>query len=244
MYEALAPVYDHIYPHEELLKAFSTAMPALLDRLGTKSRLRVLDLCCGTGRALSLFADMPQAELHGVDSNETMLQTARINFPAAHFKLQDVRELSKSDFEGKEFDLVLIFGLGLQHFADADRMHIFQNVANLLRLGGLLIFDIVNTASTAAGPGAVIRNSFLVDDHRITVIYVRHYEGDKIHQYDVVIKTAKLDNDPPQLDQDNFVLYQLSAEEARSEASQANLRDVGPLSVGYSRATYLCVSRA
>src|SRR4051812_15597557 len=97
MYHALAPYYDHIYPHEEFAAAFLDALPAIREHLGQQDQFRVLDLCCGTGRALSLFAGQSGAKLYGVDADKTMLEAAENNFgwknPRPEFRRKDVRHL-------------------------------------------------------------------------------------------------------------------------------------------------------
>ena len=71
MYEISAPNFDDLYPHSELATSIEDVIPALTQFLGIRvdARFSVIDLCCGTGRALRAFATKcPNALLCGVDT--------------------------------------------------------------------------------------------------------------------------------------------------------------------------------
>jgi SAM-dependent methyltransferase len=243
MYQAIEPYFDLIYPHEAFAQAFAPAMPFVINHLGGNSNLRVLDLCCGTGRALGPFFDMPGVTICGVDQSERMLEKARQRFPLGRFVQRDVRQLATHEFGDRNLDVVIIAGVSLLHFTAAERSSILSFAKNVLRSGGLLIFDILRD-SNQQGKETFIKNEFEVDDHTIIVVYHRVYASVVAFHTAVVLELPRIGCDGARISSDCFTFHPLTQGGARDEAIQAGFHDLGPLQTDYRASSFLCFSAA
>jgi SAM-dependent methyltransferase len=249
MYHTLAPYFDDIFPHKEFATAFSDAVPVISQYLDQQEPVRILDLCCGTGRALGLFAGVAGARLYGVDANEVMLNSAQNSLadmnPKPQFCNKDVRNLSPSDFDVSNFDLVLMTGVSMLHFSNPDRHRILEFVAAVLRPGGLFVFDTLKsgTCFQAGTKEAVLKRSIIIDSRQVDIIYVRHYELDIAHQHCFVIKFHDDKDVQPVIEYDYLSFYPLTPDDARSEALGVGLVDFGVLPINYKPSTFLCMSK-
>jgi ubiquinone/menaquinone biosynthesis C-methylase UbiE len=104
MYESVANVFDEIYPHEEYRRKLANVVSDIDERSHHNPIVRILDLCCGSGRGLSLFSQSHNYDLHGVDINPVLLEKAKNHFDGAHFLLADVRHIDIGRFDDKVFD--------------------------------------------------------------------------------------------------------------------------------------------
>ncbi len=107
------------------------AIPTLLAMAETTPGKRILDLCCGTGRAAGAVVALG-AEAEGIDASEAMIEAARAGFPGARFDVGDAESIPRDD---NSFDAV-ICGFGLLHVADPNAL--FQEAARVLKPGGRL----------------------------------------------------------------------------------------------------------
>jgi SAM-dependent methyltransferase len=105
----------------------------------------VLDLCCGGGRALAVFA---RAGHHstGVDLSPDMLAQAARRLagedPGVRARIELVRGDALALRLDRAFDCVVLAGLGLTLFlSSAQRRALFATVRHHLRPGGRLLFD-------------------------------------------------------------------------------------------------------
>lgn len=105
---------------------------------GLDGRVRVLDLCCGTGQlAASLCAT--GNIVTGIDVSAEMLRFARENAPDARFVLGDARDFELSD----QFDVVLSMFDSLNHVLAAGQLkRVFTRVHRVLKPGGVFVFDL------------------------------------------------------------------------------------------------------
>ncbi len=110
---------------------------------------RVLDLCCGTGTALSLFAEQGVA-MSGLDRSRPMLRQARLKLPGHKVRLYNQElprfEIIASRKNGRKrlaaFDLVTCYFDSLNYLlTEHDLLTAFRSVYKHLRPGGWFIFD-------------------------------------------------------------------------------------------------------
>ncbi|MBE9001796.1 methyltransferase domain-containing protein [Nostoc sp. LEGE 12447] len=89
---------------------------AILDAVGAKCGLRLLDVACGTGW-LSAAAVKREAIVTGLDFAENMVAIARVRCPKAQFHNGDAENLP---FQSSQFDAV-VCSLGILHFPNPER---------------------------------------------------------------------------------------------------------------------------
>jgi len=111
--------------------ASDQAIQHLLDAVGARSGLRVLDLCCGQGNVSAALISRG-CEVIGVDFSPAMLTLARKRAPSATFIEADAQELP---FDDAVFDVV-VSNLGVCHVPDQPRA--LRQARRMLGPGGRL----------------------------------------------------------------------------------------------------------
>jgi SAM-dependent methyltransferase len=109
--------------------ASDQAIESLLDAVGLRPGLRVLDLCCGQGN-VSTALSARGCEVVGVDFSPAMLALARAQAPSATFIEADAQNLP---FDDAVFDVV-VSNLGICHVPDQPRA--LGQARRMLRPGG------------------------------------------------------------------------------------------------------------
>ena len=131
------PMADHMgsaYLRYSFTKGTEQEVSHIIDALGLKAGMRVLDVGCGPGRHAHALATRG-VEVHGIDISETFIRLARASAPmGATFERMDARALT---FEN-EFDAVVClcqgaFGLMTANGHDMD---VLQGIRRSLRAGG------------------------------------------------------------------------------------------------------------
>jgi ubiquinone/menaquinone biosynthesis C-methylase UbiE len=132
-YERVAARYDRmIEPSASRLRARG------LEICPPRENQRILDMACGTGTQLTLYA-RPGCELAGVDLSPAMLETARR-------KLGDTVDLrlgsaTETGFAGASFDLVTVV-LALHEMAPEVRLLVMRECRRVVKPGGrILLID-------------------------------------------------------------------------------------------------------
>lgn len=96
---------------------------------------QVLDVGCGNGRLLKLFAQHP-VEYTGVDSSEQLIELAKINQPAGRFVVGDVLQLP---FPDAQFDVIFMIAV-LHHIPSRVlRERVLREIWRVLKPGGTFI---------------------------------------------------------------------------------------------------------
>lgn len=104
----------HLHDGDEHYVALSRTLP-FVRQLGVKS---ILDVGCGTGRALEWYTrEVPGASVAGIDPSPDMLARARERAPEADCRVGSAQSLP---FDDGQFDLVCSTGI-LHHVKDPDR---------------------------------------------------------------------------------------------------------------------------
>lgn len=109
----------------------SRAIPALLDMAEIAPGNRVLDLCCGTGRAAGAAGALG-AQAEGIDVSPAMVDAAQEAFSNQIFEVGDAEAIPRQD---ETFDAV-ICSFGLMHVASPEVM--LSEIARVLKPGGRL----------------------------------------------------------------------------------------------------------
>jgi SAM-dependent methyltransferase len=239
MYDALGRYFDLIYPHDEFARAFSGAVRAIHKRLGKNNGLRIVDLCCGTGRTLSAFAGARVGTFCGIDINEEMLKKARTHFPQASFVNEDVLSLRRSDLPVQDCDLVIMGGSSMQHFSPAQRKRVMKLAHDLLRPGGLFVFDVQRRQHT----NAVVRRVFVASGRLVVILLFRELGPKYIQQYSFVIEWPANSSGEADVRFDKFELFSLSSTEARTEGIRYGLHDRGSLRTSYKPTEFICFEK-
>ena len=130
--------FAHIY--NQHWGRFSVQILPILDQLALKDYpegAAILDLCCGTGQLANALTDRGYRVV-GVDASPQMLKYARINAPAADFRLCDVRSFELP----QEFDIALSTYDSLNHLLTLDDLTAaFRNTYRHLANEGVFVFD-------------------------------------------------------------------------------------------------------
>ncbi len=139
-YDGFAGIYEKIMSGVDY-EGWADYIESLLQRFGRRPR-SLIDLACGTGSSAIPFAARGY-RVGAVDLSEAMLQVARDKSAAAGLHLDfyrmDLRELRLPE----QYDLALLFQDGLNYLlAEEELLQAFSGVRELLRPGGLFIFDL------------------------------------------------------------------------------------------------------
>jgi ubiquinone/menaquinone biosynthesis C-methylase UbiE len=103
-----------------------------------RENLKILDVCCGTGTLLALYA-RPGCDLVGIDLSPSMLDLARQKLgSSARLLLEDARHMS---FPDAQFDLVTIM-LALHEMPADTRLRVLGECLRVTKPGGrVLVID-------------------------------------------------------------------------------------------------------
>ena len=97
---------------------------------------KVLELGCGGGQNAIKYAELG-FEVHGVDSSEELLKTAReIDIPETKLEFSNVNLDKKMPFQDESFDAVVVVGT-LQYLMEPSAC--VQDVFRILKPGGFFI---------------------------------------------------------------------------------------------------------
>ena len=141
-FEPIATHLGRAYLRYSFTKGTTQEIDFLVDALGLRSGMRVLDVGCGPGRHSHELARRG-LEVHGVDISERFVEIARDEAPAgATFERLDARALA---FQAR-FDAVICLcqgGFGLMT-ADGDDAAVLAGIARAVRPGGVVALSAFN----------------------------------------------------------------------------------------------------
>lgn len=174
-HELTAEYFDDIYPHDQYRREAVEIREVVESQFTDDKRIRVLDLCTGTGRVLGLFSEEPRFDLTGIDVSERMVARAQVNYPHAAFLRHDVRNLTNAHFNSGTFHCILMASASIQMFGPEDRRMIFDGVRDLLSEDGVLILDVLpwEPEKEIFEGSAFLKKTFRKDDRQVVVLYHR-----------------------------------------------------------------------
>jgi ubiquinone/menaquinone biosynthesis C-methylase UbiE len=129
-WERQAPNYD-----DRAGRMTAQAVAPMLDAVGARPGMRLLDVCCGPGY-LTAEAVAKGLSAVGIDIASPMVDLARSRVPGAEFYTGDAEAL---EFGGATFDAV-VCGFGLLHLAKPERA--ITEAFRVLRPGGSYAFTV------------------------------------------------------------------------------------------------------
>lgn len=132
-YSDFAEYYEAVFPFREPVRSF---LQSHLDGVGR----RILDLGCGTGHYCGRLAEAGHSTL-GIDLDPEMIAVARRNYPAADFRVADLREVGRL---AGPFDLVYCIGNVAAHLPRSGLEAFLAGLAGNLPRGGKWVFQVVN----------------------------------------------------------------------------------------------------
>jgi demethylmenaquinone methyltransferase/2-methoxy-6-polyprenyl-1,4-benzoquinol methylase len=144
-YRKFSLIYDNVFRALENLVFWKDAQNprlALVRSVSKKSRLSVLDFCCGTGNGALAVAEVSR-EVVGIDLSPHMLSNADKKMRKRGIRNVTFREMdaARMEFDDESFDLATVsFGL---HEMELDLMlRVLKESGRVLKRGGeLLIVD-------------------------------------------------------------------------------------------------------
>lgn len=146
--------YADLYAHRNLIEA-ARAVRLLHRELQLKPEMTVLDLCCGPGRHLH-FLGRGVKKAVGLDLSAALLRRAALHWRAdgedsgrrAMLVRADMRRLPLAD---ATFDRVVNLFTSYGYFiGDADNRFVLEEIARVLRAGGMLAIDHINRKALLA----------------------------------------------------------------------------------------------
>lgn len=137
-YDAMAPIYDSFNAQNDYFSWFNVLLPRL-ERLGLRGFGTLLDVACGTGRAVEPM-QLRGWLVRGCDISSEMVERARAKHPDVPFDVADMRELAVYRPEG--FDLVWALNDPVNYLiGDGDLQLAIEAMGRNLAADGLLVFD-------------------------------------------------------------------------------------------------------
>ena len=134
-YDRIANAYAENLEYPHTIAYMEYLDDELRDVIGDGELGQCVELCCGTGEAMSLFSESMR-ECVGVDVSTSMLHKGRqaLDMPHLHFVQGDATRLPLAD---ESCDTVVILG-GIHHVPD--RQALFREACRVLRPGGSFVW--------------------------------------------------------------------------------------------------------
>lgn len=140
MYRKIAPYYKYIFPSSPVQRKF---FRRLFEEHGVKS---VLDVACGSGEQLEMFADMG-VKADGLELEEAMVQLInnKLCGHPAGIRVKAGNMLDAADIFQGPYDAAINIGNSLVHLSNLDEISgAIRSMARVMAPGGLAIIQIVN----------------------------------------------------------------------------------------------------
>ena len=135
--------YLKVYSHRDQEDA-KQLVQLIHSKIQLTKNAKILDIGCGQGRHLSIFAEQ-NFNITGIDLSEVLLKIAKeknIHYPNAFFIQADMRHLPLNF----QFDLILNLFTSFGYFEeDADNNSVLRQIYFLLGPQGKFVFDYFNS---------------------------------------------------------------------------------------------------
>ncbi len=174
MYQDFAYIYDKMMRDVDYLK-WTDYIESIFSLYKIKPR-DIVDLACGTGNITIIMADRGY-NMIGIDRSHDMLQVAQEKARKKGLKIpfvcQDMRDLELH----KQVDAVLIMCDGINYIIDDEDIdRVFYLIYNILRPGGVLLFDI----STYYKLSTILGDNIMIDDDQgIFLIWENNFDKEE-----------------------------------------------------------------
>jgi len=146
-----ATVYNKIFQHDKLVQAEASIAMQEWKKTESVDKLRILDVCCGTGVATCFFAKQGVYQATGLDKSAAMLTFAKdVVVPATTLDENQKKSLdwrpadayAPMACQAAEYTNACLLFFSVYYFRDLDVL--FKNLAFWVRPGGQLIVEVVN----------------------------------------------------------------------------------------------------
>ena len=154
----------------------------------------VLDCACGTGHELILFSSFG-CEVQGSDISDSMLEQAKDNLSKANLNLP----LKKVDFRSldqhfePQFDAVVCLTSAItEPLEEADALKALSSMRNVLKDGGVLVFDQGQTDAKMNNPP---KFDLIVNERDYSRLFVMDYMDNQmeVHAFDFMHSESERD---------------------------------------------------
>ncbi len=127
---------ENVFGHTKKLRLILESIDAHRPRIG--GRVRVLDVGCGNGTAVSQFLTRADDRYLGIDIHAPSIEFARDHFgsPAREFVLRHLDRIVE-----EQFDVVVLSDV-LEHVADPEKL--FRDAAARTAAGGIMLVSVPN----------------------------------------------------------------------------------------------------
>ncbi|MHA1551478.1 MAG: class I SAM-dependent methyltransferase [Candidatus Heimdallarchaeaceae archaeon] len=178
-----------------------------------KPKIRILDISCGTGDHLVMFSKWGYEGV-GIDISEQNIAAAeklsKRNKTESKIKfiVGDMLKL-KEFLEGEKFDFISCIGNTFSIFSPEERILIFDQMFNLLNVGGKILFQVVNYLSHTSETEWFYKPNILRSSNEEIQYIVRIMEWKKMKEtVTMYVLKAQQENE----ERNDFVLHQKKTE--------------------------------
>ena len=195
-----------------------------------KPKIRILDVSCGTGDHLVMFSKWGYEGV-GIDISEQNIAAAeelsKRNKTESKIKfiVGDMLKL-KEFLEGEKFDLISCIGNTFSIFSPEERTLIFDQMFNLLNVGGKILFQVVNYLSHTSETEWFYKPNILRDNSDNIQYIVRIMEWkelkEKITMYVLKAHQASKESDDFFLKQKKTEFYVLKRSQFKEFTNKIN----------------------
>lgn len=146
-----ATVYNKIFQHDKLVQAETAVIFQEWKKTEEPKKMRVLDICCGTGVATCFFAKQGVYQATGLDKSAAMLTYAQdVVVPATTLTEAEKGALdwrpadayAPMACQASEYSHACLLFFSIYYFRDLDAL--FKNLAYWVKPGGGLVVEVVN----------------------------------------------------------------------------------------------------
>jgi len=150
--------YDEKYPSEQVVRFL---FRFLKSKMVETNGLKALDLGCGPGRHLSLFAENG-LNTYGCDLANSALISAKKYLSTKNLSAELIQTtLTKLPYKNNFFDIILSFGV-LDHVSYDDAILGVEETFRCLKPGGQIYFKLEGVDSPGVGEGKLIGDDLYI----------------------------------------------------------------------------------